>query len=190
MNRSKFSTCLAVLLAALLWQSAPNAVAQTGGAYPTKAIRMLVAFPPGGPTDIVARVIAQKLSEQLGQPILVENKPGAGGNIGAETAMRAAPDGYTLFYNTSAITITPALYSKVNFDPVKDFAPISSTAAVPMVLMVTPSLPVKSVKELLDYAKANPDKLNYGSTGSGTITHLATAALAAHSSLRMQHIPL
>jgi tripartite-type tricarboxylate transporter receptor subunit TctC len=189
MNRTTLSTWLAVLVAVVVTQFAPTAIAQTGAAYPTKAIRMLVAFPPGGPTDIVARVIAQKLSEQLGQPVLVENKPGAGGNIGAETAMRAAPDGYTLFYNTSAITIAPALYSKVNFDPVKDFAPISSTAAVPMVLMVTPSLAVKSVKELLDYAKANPDKLNYGSTGSGTITHLATAALAAHAGLRMQHIP-
>lgn len=189
MNCKVRSIGLVVLLTGVWSLFSSLALAQSGGPYPSKTIRMVVAFPPGGPTDIVARVIAQKLSDQLGQAVVVENKPGAGGNIGAEAAVRSAPDGYTLFYNTSAITIAPSLYNKVNYDPAKDFAPISSTAAVPMVLMVTPSLPVKTVAEFLDYAKANPDKLNYGSTGSGTITHLATAALAAHSGLRMQHIP-
>lgn len=177
--------------AVLTMLRATSAMAQTpaGGAYPNKAIRMVVAFPPGGPTDIVSRVIAQKLQEQMGQPVLVDNKPGAGGNIGAEAAARSAPDGYTIFYNTSAITIAPSLYGKVNYDVLKDFVPVSSTAAVPMVLMVHPSLPARSVAEFLDHARANPDKLNYGSTGSGTITHLATAALAAHAGLKMQHIP-
>ncbi len=189
MNFIKLTASLAILMTNVLSPFSAGVHAQTSVSYPSKTIRMVVAFPPGGPTDIVARVIAQKLSDQLGQAVVVENKPGAGGNIGAEAAVRAAPDGYTLFYNTSAITIAPALYGKVNYDPARDFAPISSTAAVPMVLMVTPSLPVKTVAEFLDYAKANPDKLNYGSTGSGTITHLATAALAAHAGLRMQHIP-
>lgn len=157
--------------------------------WPAKAIRLVVAFPPGGPTDLVSRVIAQRLSEQVGQAVVVDNKPGAGGNIAAEFVAKAAPDGYTLFYNTSAITIAPALYGKVNYDPTKDFAPVTTTAAVPMVLMVHPSLPVKTVKEFLDYARANPDKLNYASSGTGTITHLATAALAAHAGVKMQHIP-
>ena len=181
------------LLAAAFWVLAclpAGAQAQAVGAdYPNRPIRMIVAFPPGGPTDIVSRVIAKRLGEQLGQTVVIENKPGAGGNIGAEAAAKAAPDGYTLFYNTSAITIAPGLYSKVGYDPVKDYAPVSSTAAVPMVLMVNPRMPVKSVSEFIDYAKANPGKLNYGSTGSGTITHLATAAFAASAGLQLQHIP-
>jgi len=158
-------------------------------AYPARPIRMVLAFPPGGPTDIVARVLAQKLTELLGQPVVVENRPGAGGNLAAELVAKAAPDGYTLFYNTSAITIGPALYGKVNYDTLKDFAPISSTATNAMVLMVNPSLPVKTVKEFVDYAKANPGRLNYGSSGSGTITHLATAALASQLGLEMTHVP-
>ncbi|MGE0312353.1 MAG: Bug family tripartite tricarboxylate transporter substrate binding protein [Lautropia sp.] len=170
-------------------QPAPKPSSASGDAYPTRAIRMIVAFPPGGPTDIVSRIIAKRLSEQLGQPIIIDNKPGAGGNIGAETAARAAPDGYTLFYNTSAITIAPAVYARVNFDPVKDFAPVSTTAAVPMVVMVNPALPVKTIGELVAYVKANPGRLNYGSTGTGTITHLASAAFAASAGLDIQHVP-
>ena len=158
-------------------------------AWPARPIRMVIAFAPGGPTDIVARVIAAKLSEQLGQTVLVENRPGAGGNLAAELVAKAAPDGYTLFYNTSAITIGPALYGKVNYDTLRDFAPISTTATNPMVLMVNPSLPPKTAKEFVDYARANPGKLNYGSSGSGTITHLATAALASQLGLTMTHVP-
>ena len=156
--------------------------------YPSRAVRMVLAFPPGGPTDIVARVLAAKLSELLGQTVVVENRPGAGGNLAAEMVARAAPDGYTLFYNTSAIAIGPALYAKVNYDPVRDFAPVSSTATNAMVLMVHPSLPVKTVREFVDYARANPGKLNYGSSGTGTITHLATAALASSLGLEMTHV--
>jgi tripartite-type tricarboxylate transporter receptor subunit TctC len=157
--------------------------------WPAKPIRMVIAFAPGGPTDIVARVIAAKRSEQLGQTVLVENRPGAGGNLAAELVAKAAPDGYTLFYNTSAITIGPALYGKVNYDTLRDFAPSSTTATNPMVLMVNPSLPPKTAKEFVDYARANPGKLNYGSSGSGTITHLATAALASQLGLTMTHVP-
>ncbi len=170
-------------------QSAPKSSTRGTDDYPSRAIRMIVAFPPGGPTDIVSRVIAKRLSEQLGQPIVIDNKPGAGGNIGAEAAARAAPDGYTLFYNTSAITIAPAVYARVNFDPLKDFVPISTTAAVPMVVMVNPALPVATIGELVAHIKANPGKLNYGSTGTGTITHLASAAFAASAGLDIQHIP-
>ena len=157
--------------------------------YPAKPVRMILAFPPGGPTDINARVFAQKLTEQTGQQFIIDNKPGAGGNIGAAEAARAPADGYTIFYNTSAIVIGPALYAKVNFDPVKDFAPVALTATVPLVLAVNPSLPVKNVAELVAYAKANPGKMNYASSGNGTITHLAAALFVTQMGLQMQHIP-
>src|SRR3979409_2047734 len=121
------------LFAVLAMAIAEFAVAQT---YPAKPIRMILAFPPGGPTDINARSFAQKPSEQMGQQVVVDNRPGAGGNIGAAEAARAAPDGYTIFYNTSAIAIAPSLYAKVPFDPVKDYAPVALTATVPLVLAV------------------------------------------------------
>ena len=160
-----------------------------GQAWPNKPIRMVVAFPPGGPTDIVSRVIAQRLSEQLGQQVIIDNKPGAGGNIAAELIANAPADGYTLFYNTSAIVIGPALYSKVNYDTLKDFAPVALTASVPMVLAVNPNLPARSVKEFLDLARSKPGQLNYSSSGTGTITHLASAMLSTQTGIQTQHVP-
>ncbi len=157
--------------------------------YPAKPIRMLLAFPPGGPTDINARLFAQKLAEQTGQQVVVDNKPGAGGNLAATEAAKAPADGYTIFYNTSAIAIAPALYSSLQYDPVRDFAPVALTATVPLVLVVNPGVPAKSVPELVAYAKANPGKLNYASSGNGTITHLSAALFAAQMGLQMQHIP-
>ena len=157
--------------------------------WPTKPVRMIIAFPPGGPTDLVSRVLAQKLSEQLGQQVIVDNKPGAGGNIAAELAAKAAPDGYTIFYNTSAIVIGPALYGKVNYDTLKDFAPVLLTASVPMVLVVNPQLPARSVKEFLDLAKSRSGALNYSSSGTGTITHLASAMMSTQTGIQTQHIP-
>src|SRR5258706_3015736 len=160
-----------------------------GQTYPSKPVRMLLAFPPGGPTDINARLFAQKLTEQTGQSFVVENRPGAGGNIGAAEAAKAAPDGTTIFYNTSAITIAPALQSSVPFDPVKDFAPVALTATVPLVLAINPGVPAKNLQEFVAYVKANPGKLNYASSGSGTITHLSGALFASQLGLKMQHIP-
>jgi tripartite-type tricarboxylate transporter receptor subunit TctC len=157
--------------------------------WPTRPVRMIIAFPPGGPTDLVSRVLAQRLSEQLGQQVIVDNKPGAGGNLAAELAARATPDGYTIFYNTSAIVIGPALYGKVNYDTLKDFAPVALTASVPMVLVVNPQLPARSVKEFLDLAKSRPGALNYSSSGTGTITHLASAMMSAQTGVQTQHIP-
>jgi len=150
---------------------------------------MLLAFPPGGPTDINARLFAQKLTEQTGQAFVVENRPGAGGNIAAAEAAKAAPDGSTIFYNTSAITIAPALSSSVPFDPVKDFAPVALSATVPLVLAINPGVPAKNLQEFVAYVKANPGKLNYASSGSGTITHLSGALFASQLGLKMQHIP-
>ena len=160
-----------------------------GQGYPSKPIRMLLAFPPGGPTDINARVFAQKLSEQTGQQVLVDNKPGAGGNLAATEAAKAPADGYTIFYNTSAIAIAPALYSSIQYDPVKDFAPVALTATVPLVLAINPGLPAKNLQEFVAHAKANPGKLNYASSGTGTITHLSGALFASQMGLQMQHIP-
>ena len=166
-----------------------SACAAWGQAWPNKPIRMVVAFPPGGPTDIVSRVIAQRLSEQLGQQVIIDNKPGAGGNIAAELIANAPADGYTLFYNTSAVVIGPALYSKVNYDTLKDFAPVALTASVPMVLAVNPNLPARSVKEFLDLARSKPGQLNYSSSGTGTITHLASAMLSTQTGIQTQHVP-
>ena len=160
-----------------------------GQPYPAKPIRMILAFPPGGPTDINARIFALKLGESMSQQILVDNRPGAGGNIAAAEAARAPADGYTIFYNTSAISIAPSLYSKLNYDVLKDYAPVALTATVPLVLVVNPALPARNVQELVAYAKANPGKMNYGSSGSGTITHLAGALFATQMGLTMQHIP-
>jgi tripartite-type tricarboxylate transporter receptor subunit TctC len=157
--------------------------------YPLRPVRMLLAFPPGGPTDINARVFAQKLSESLGQQVVVDNKPGAGGNLAAAEAAKAPADGYTVFYNTSAISIAPALYASISYDPVRDFAPVALTATVPLVLAVHPGLPAKTLPEFIAYARANPGKLNYGSSGTGTITHLAGALFASQLGLQMQHIP-
>ena len=150
---------------------------------------MLLAFPPGGPTDINARLFALKLSEQMGQQVVVDNKPGAGGNVGAAEAARAPADGYTIFYNTSAIAIAPALYSNIAFDPIRDFAPVALTATVPLVLAINSGLPAKNLQEFVAYARANPGKLFYASSGSGTITHLAAALFAAQMGLQMQHVP-
>ena len=174
---------LFALLAAL---ASASAFAQP---YPSKPIRLLLAFPPGGPTDINARIFAQKLGESMNQQVVVDNKPGAGGNIAAAEAAKSAPDGYTIFYNTSAISIAPSLYSKLNYDVAKDFTPVALTATVPLVLVINPAIPAKSVKELVAFAKANPAKMNYGSSGSGTITHLAGALFTAQMGLTMQHIP-
>ena len=180
----KFSIRLAVgfflaVMTSMLWAQS----------WPTKPVRMIIAFPPGGPTDLVSRVLAQKLSEQLGQQVIVDNKPGAGGNIAAELAAKAAPDGYTIFYNTSAIVIGPALYGKVNYDTLKDFTPVLLTASVPMVLVVNPQLPARSVKEFVDLAKTRSGALNYSSSGTGTITHLASAMMSTQTGIQTQHIP-
>lgn len=176
-----------VLAAASLPLAGPLQAQQP--AWPSRPLRLIVGFAPGGPTDIVARVLAQRLAEQLGQSVIVDNKPGAGGNLAADLGAKAAPDGYTMFYNTSAITIAPALYGKVPYDTLKDFAPVTTTATNAMIVMVHPSVPVKTIQEFVAYAKVQPGKLNYGSSGTGTITHLATAALASALGLQMTHVP-
>ena len=164
-----------------------TALAQS--AWPQRPLRMIIGFAPGGPTDIVARVIAARLAEQLGVGVVVDNKPGAGGNLAADLAAKAPADGHTLFYNTSAITIAPALYGKVPYDTLKDFVPVTTTATNAMIVMVHPSVPARTAAEFVAYARSQPGKLNYASSGTGTITHLASAALASSLGLQMTHVP-
>ena len=159
-------------------------------AYPTKPVRLVVPFPPGGSTDIVARIVAQKLGERIGQPLVVENRGGAGGTIGTEAVAKATPDGYILgFASTSTHAVAPAVYTKLGYDPVKGFAPISLVAVTPYLLVVSPKVDVKSLKEFVAYVKARPGKLNYASAGTGSTTHLAMEMLKSAAGLFIVHIP-
>jgi tripartite-type tricarboxylate transporter receptor subunit TctC len=166
----EFKGC--VIAAALSLYGLP-ALGQT--AYPTKPIRLVVPFVPGGSTDFIARILGQKLDEALGQQVVIENRAGAAGNIGVEYVAKSAPDGYTLIFgHVGTFGFGPSLYQKLPYDPVKDFAPVALFAMVPNMLVVHPSLPAKSVKELIALAKARPGQLNYGSSGNGSASHLAT----------------
>lgn len=183
--RSLYVVCSA--LAALAGSIIPSpALAQ---AYPTKAIRMILPFPPGGPTDILGRAIAQKVSDQVGQPVVVDSRPGAGGNLGLELAAKAAPDGYTIVLSSPLVAISPSLYAKLNYDPAKDLAPVSLVAVIQNVFLVHPSVPAKSLKELVALARRSPGKLNFGSGGVGTTTHLAPELLMSLEKIRMVHVP-
>ena len=158
-------------------------------AWPERPVTVVVPFPPGGPTDLVARVLAKQLSDQTHQTFVVENKGGANGNIGMQYAAAAKPDGYTVLYNTSSIALSPNLYRNLSFDPVKDFAAVSSTAVIPLVLLTHPSVPVKTVQAFVDYAKANPGKLSYGSAGAGNVTHLGALLLLRSVGVDAVHVP-
>jgi tripartite-type tricarboxylate transporter receptor subunit TctC len=157
--------------------------------YPSKPVRVISGFPPGSGADITARVIGVKLYEATGQQFFVENRPGAGSNIAAEVAAKSAPDGYTLFIGTVANTINATLYSKLPFDFARDFAPVALTTAAPNVLVVHPSVPAKSVKELVALAKSRPGQLNFASAGTGTAPHLSGELFNAMAGVKMTHIP-
>ncbi|WP_454695809.1 Bug family tripartite tricarboxylate transporter substrate binding protein [Achromobacter aegrifaciens] len=163
--------------------------ASAQAAWPERPITMVVPFPPGGPTDLVARVLAKQLTDQLGQTVLVENKGGANGNIGMQYAAAAKPDGYTVLYNTSSIALSPNLYRSLAFDPVKDFAPVSSTAVIPLVLLVHPSVPAADTRAFVQYAREHPGKLSYGSAGAGNVTHLGALLLLRSLEIDAVHVP-
>lgn len=165
---------------------APGAQAQ---AFPERPVHIIVPFSPGGATDIMARLLADKLRTRWGQQIVVENKPGAGTMIASEYVARSRNDGYTLLLAASSLGIAPSLYSKVNYDPVKDFAPITQVASVVHVLVVHPSVPVNSVGELIAHLKSHPQKLSYGSVGAGTSTHLEAELFKSLAGAQMEHIP-
>ena len=157
--------------------------------YPTRPVRFLVGYPPGGATDILARLIGQRLSEKLGQQFVVENKPGAGNNIGTEAAVNAAPDGYTVLLINPANYINTALYANLKFDFVRDIAPIASFNRVPNVMTVNKDVPAKDVAEFIAYVKANPGKINMALSGNGTSVHLSGEMFMAMTGVKMQHVP-
>jgi tripartite-type tricarboxylate transporter receptor subunit TctC len=159
-------------------------------AYPTKPVSLLIAFPPGGPSDVLSRVVGKKLEQILGQPFIMDNRPGAGGNIAAEAAAHAAADGHTILMgNNSILATNAALYKKVNFDAERDFAPISLIGAQANILVVNPDMPVKSLAELIALLRANPGKFNYASSGHGTAAHLAAELFKAEAKVAITHVP-
>ena len=175
------------LLAAALVLSSTAAMAQ---GYPTKPIKLIVPFPPAGSTDLSARAVAGKLQERLGQPVVIENKPGAGGNIGGEQAAKAAPDGYTLFVGTVGTNaINASLYSKMPYDHQKDFVPVILLSKTPNVLVVHPSLPVNSVADVIKLAKSKPGELTFASSGVGTSIHMSGELFKSMAGLQMTHVP-
>jgi len=165
----------------------------TGGAlaadYPTKAIKIIVPFTPGSGTDVVARAVAAKMQENLGQPVVIENRPGAGGSIGAAAVATSAPDGYTVLVQSSAHTVNPSIYATLPYDTVKDFAGVTPLASLPNVLVIAPSKNIKSVKDLIAAAKANPGKMNYGSAGTGSATHMNAEKFRVAAKIDAVHVP-
>ena len=157
--------------------------------YPTRPIRLVVPYPPGGGTDIIARIVGQKLTENLGQQIIVDNRGGAGGTIGPDIVARAGPDGYTILMAPTSHAINPSIYRRLPYDTLKDFTPITLAASATIVLAVHPSLPAKSVKELIALAKSKPGQLNFGSAGNGTVFHLAAELFKRQAGIDMVHVP-
>ena len=177
---------IAPLALALLASGTGLAHAQS---WPTKPLRLMLPFPPGGPTDLLGRQLAQKLAEQIGQPVVAENRPGAGGNLGTELAVKAPADGYTLLLSSNILAISPHLYRKLPYDPVKDLAPVTQVAQVPNVFICHPSIPAKNLKELVAAAQRAPGKLTFGSGGLGTGQHLAGEMFRSAAKLDMIHVP-
>jgi tripartite-type tricarboxylate transporter receptor subunit TctC len=165
------------------------AVAQTADAWPSKPIRFILPFPPGGGTDILGRIIAERLSASLGQPVVTENRGGAGGNVGAEAAAKSAPDGYTIILVAPSLAISTSLYSKLNYDAGKDFAPVSLVATVPNVMVTHPSVPANTLAEFIRLAKTKPGEMNFGSGGSGTSNHLAGELFNVVAGVKLVHVP-
>lgn len=178
---------LRICIIGLALLGAGQALAQ---AYPNKPIRLVVPFPPGGPTDILGRAIGAKLGELLGQPVIIDNRGGAGGGIGADNVAKSPPDGYSLLLGTTGThTINPNLYSKLPYDPIKDFAPVSLVVKYLNILVVNPNVPAKSVAELIALAKQKPGAITFGSAGNGSSNHLTAEMLATMTGVKMQHVP-
>ncbi len=165
------------------------ALAQSATHYPSKPIRMVIGYPPGGATDILGRIVAQRLTPALGQQVVVDNRGGAGGLIATEIVVKSADDGYTLLFTSIPYVINPHLYRKVNYDALRDFTPVVQFVAVPLMMASNPSLPAKSVKELIEYAKAHPGQINYASAGNGSSSHLAMELFKTMTGVNLAHIP-
>ncbi|HJY79398.1 MAG TPA: tripartite tricarboxylate transporter substrate binding protein [Burkholderiales bacterium] len=178
-----------VRLIALVLCSLFVAAAGAQDAYPSRPVKFILPFPPGGGTDILGRVIAERLSTSLGQPVVTENRGGAGGNVGAEAAAHSAPDGYTIVLVAPSLAISPSLYSKLNYDPVKDLTPISLVATVPNVMITNPSVEAKNLQEFIALARSRPGAMNYGSGGAGTSNHLAGELFNIVTGAKLVHVP-
>ncbi|WP_454735603.1 Bug family tripartite tricarboxylate transporter substrate binding protein [Cupriavidus necator] len=177
--------CCSAALAAFI----PPAAHADPGAWPARPIRLVVGYAAGGATDVIARVVAQKLGAQLGQPVVVDNRPGANSNVGAEVVARSAPDGYTLYVYTIANTINASLYDKLGYDPLKDFEPIGLIARIPNILVVNPRLPVHSVAEYIKFARESPQGVTFASSGAGSSIHLSGEMFKMQAKLNMLHVP-
>jgi len=186
-SKPRRSRALVALLGGIAAAFALQAPAQA--AYPDKPVRVIVGFTPGGTTDVIARIMAKELTQALGESFVVENRPGGGSNIATDLVARAAPDGYTLLFVAVTSAINQTLYKNVNFNLVKDFAPVALGAKVPNILVVNPQVPVKSVQELVDYAKKNPGKLAFASSGSGTSIHMAGELFKQRAGVDILHVP-
>jgi tripartite-type tricarboxylate transporter receptor subunit TctC len=186
MNNAIRHCCIA---ATIVVCNLPTLAAAQTGRYPTRPVRMVVPLPPGGSTDIIARIVAQKYSEGLGKSFVIDNRPGAGTSLGNELVARAAPDGYTLLFASASIATNVPLYPKLPFHPVKDFAPVGTVGQSFYVLIVQPSLGVNNVQELIAIAKAKPKYLQYASAGQGTITHMAVELFMMNAGIKMQDVP-
>jgi len=185
----KLSKTIAGLVFLFALTALGSVCAQPAASYPTQPIKIVVPFPPGGATDIIARIIGQKMSERMGVSVIIENKAGANGNIASEAVARAAADGYTLLYNTSSIALSPALYKNLSFDTQKDLAPVTLTTVVPMLLAVNPSVPANNVMELAAFLKSKPGLVTFGSAGIGNITHLSPLLMMDQLGVTANHIP-
>jgi tripartite-type tricarboxylate transporter receptor subunit TctC len=177
----------------VLQLAAGTLTAMPGGAraqaYPSRLVRLVIGFPAGGAGDILARLIGQRLQERLGQPFVIENRPGAASNVAAEAVAKAIADGYTLYWTTSANAISATLYEKLNYDLIRDFVPVAGVMRGPLIMEVSPTLPIVTVSDLVDYAKANPGKLNMASAGNGSTSHLAGELFMMMADIRMVHVP-
>jgi tripartite-type tricarboxylate transporter receptor subunit TctC len=182
--RSLGAAALAMLTFATPW--AAHAQAST---YPDKPIRFLVPYPPGGGTDVIARIVQERFQAALGQPVMIENRGGAGGSVGTEVVARSAPDGYTVLFTLSSHTINPAIFHKLSYDTVKDFEPVGTVASLPQILVANPQLPVNNIAELVALAKAKPGTLAFASVGNGSPGHLAGELLKIRMGIQMTHIP-
>jgi tripartite-type tricarboxylate transporter receptor subunit TctC len=180
---------VAALLAVPVGLTGAAAFAQGAESYPSKPVRFILPFPPGGGTDILGRLLSERLAAHLGQPVVIENRGGAGGNLGAEAAAKSAPDGYTIVLVAPSLAISPSLYSKLAYDPVKDFAPVSLVATVPNVMITNPSVPAKTLSEFIALARKKPGAMNFGSGGNGTSNHLAGELFNIVAGVKLVHVP-
>jgi tripartite-type tricarboxylate transporter receptor subunit TctC len=178
-----------LVLPALLCAAAPGAAADKPQSWPVKPLRMVVPFPAGASSDIVGRLLAEKLSQQLGEQVVPDNRPGAGSNLGLAFAAKAPADGYTIVIATASIAIGPSIYAKLGYDPIKDLAPVARLTSIPNIMLVHPSVPVKTLKQFVELARARPGKLNYGSGGVGTTNHLANELLKHLEMIDIVHVP-